>query len=585
MPSVALLGLLSVGIGIELAVTAFLILRFLESREPQVRWWAVAFSLYTAHVVLETLAFIWPAALFLLWWRHLFFLLAAAAMARSFGPLPLPLSPLLAAVAMVFSGLVLSGLLFSGSPGWAALPPSVLGGAWFILAALRYVRSVGGLDERSSLLVFGGLLLTGLISLAYPLLRPQQIWLGVGAVLAGLFTIAFALGVLLRSWARAQDLATVNAVAEMLNRSTNIQEAVESSLHRVIELMELRSGWVFIQEDGGYVLAARHALPDDLAANDAAAMTGDCRCLQLLREGRLRQAVNTVPCLRLENAGWPQTRHASVPLHTAEGALGVMNLMLPAGRNLAGRELDMLAAVGHQIALAVERNRLFEEVRAKEAARGELIERLLTAQEDERRRIARELHDEAGQALTALILNLEMAEHAAAPEEAARLERLRGIAEHTLGELRTLIYELRPTILDDLGLGAAIRWMVKEVVEPTGLKVDLQLQGLDRRLPHQVETAIFRITQEAFNNMLKHAAASRARVAVEVNSREVTVTVEDNGKGFNPAAVPVSRSGRGLGLMGMRERAELLGGILEIDSVLGRGTRVHGVLPLPDGTG
>jgi len=593
MPSVAILGLLSVGIGIELAVTAFLILRFLESREPQVRWWAVAFALYTAHVLLETLAFIWPAGLFLLWWRHLFFLLAAAAMARSFGPLPLPLSPLLAAVALVFSGLVLSGLLFSGSPGWAALPPSLLGGAWFILAALRYVRSVGGLDERSSLLVFGGLLLTGLISLAYPLLRPQQIWVGVGAVLAGLFTIAFALGVLLRSWARARDLATVNAVAETLNRSTNIQEAVESSLHRVIELMGLRSGWVFInegggyvlQEDGGYVLAARHALPDDLAANDAAAMTGDCRCLQLLREGRLLQAVNTVSCLRLENAGWPQTRHASVPLHTAEGALGVMNLVLPPGRNLAGRELDMLAAVGHQIALAVERNRLFEEVRAKEAARGELIEKLLTAQEDERRRIARELHDEAGQALTALILNLEMAEHAAAPEEAARLERLRGIAEHTLGELRTLIYELRPTILDDLGLGAAVRWMVKEVVEPTGLKVDLQLQGLDRRLPHQVETAIFRITQEAFNNMLKHAAASRARVAVEVNSREVTVTVEDNGKGFNPAAVPVSRSGRGLGLMGMRERAELLGGILEIDSVLGRGTRVHGILPLPDGTG
>src|SRR3972149_3543987 len=100
MPSVAILGLLSVGIGIELAVTAFLILRFLESREPQVRWWAVAFALYTAHVLLETLAFIWPAGLFLLWWRHLFFLLAAAAMARSFGPLPLPLSPLLAGVWM-----------------------------------------------------------------------------------------------------------------------------------------------------------------------------------------------------------------------------------------------------------------------------------------------------------------------------------------------------------------------------------------------------------------------------------------------------------------------------------------------------
>src|SRR3972149_6699563 len=93
MPSVAILGLLSVGIGIELAVTAFLILRFLESREPQVRWWAVAFALYTAHVLLETLAFIWPAGLFLLWWRHLFFLLAAAAVGRRFRTLPPPPFP------------------------------------------------------------------------------------------------------------------------------------------------------------------------------------------------------------------------------------------------------------------------------------------------------------------------------------------------------------------------------------------------------------------------------------------------------------------------------------------------------------
>lgn len=576
MSSFALLGLLSVGIGIELAVTAFLLLRYLESREAQVGWWAAAFALYTAHVLLETLAFIWPGLIIL---RHLFFVLGAAAIARSLGPLPLPLSPLLAAVAVV-----LSALLLPSSPGWAAVPPSLLGGAWFVLAAVRYSQVVGGLEERSSLLVFGGLLLTGAISLAYPLLRPQPIWVGVGAGLSGLFTIAFALGVLLRSWARARDLATVNAVAETLNRSTDIREALQTSLQRVVELMNLRSGWVFIQEGDGYTLAAQRALPEALAADDAAAMAGDCRCLQLLREGRLRQAVNTVPCLRLENAGWPQMRHASVPLYTAGRAVGVMNLLLPEGRNLVGRELDMLAAVGHQIALAVERNRLFEEVRAKEAARGELIEKLLTAQEDERRRIARELHDEAGQALTALILNLEMTERAAPLEEAARLERLRAIAEHTLSELRTLIYELRPTILDDLGLGAAIRWLVKEVVEPAGITVELQLRGLEGRLPHAVETAVFRITQEAFNNMLKHAQASRARVAVEVD-QEVSITVEDNGRGFNPATVPPSRTGRGLGLLGMRERAELLGGRLVVESTLGRGTRVHGVLPLRDGGG
>jgi len=575
MPSTALQALLAVGIGIQLAVTAFLVLRFFEGRELQVRWWAIAFFFYTAHVMAETFSFVWPDLLIL---RHLLFLLAAAALARSFGPLPPLLSPWVGLGAMV-----LSAVLLRVSPVWAAVPPSLVGGLWFAAAAQGYVRSVGGLDERSSLLVFGGLLATGLLALAYPLLRPNPLLVGAGAVLSGLSTIAFALGVLLRSWARARDLAAINAVAETLNRSADIQEALQTSLRRVIELMGLRSGWVFLEEDGGFVLAAHQALPEELAARAAEAMSGDCRCLELLREGRLRQAVNTVPCLRLERLGWPTARHASVPLHTAERALGVMNLVLPPGRNLVGRELDMLATVGNQIALAVQRSRLFEEVRAKEAARGELIEKLLTAQEDERRRIARELHDEAGQALTALILNLEMAERAASAEEARRLERLRGIAEHTLGELRTLIYELRPTILDDLGLGAAIRWLVKEVVEPAGIRVDLNLQGLDHRFPHQVETAIFRITQEAFNNLLKHAQASRASVAVEADGRAVTVTVEDNGRGFDPANLP-ARSGSGLGLLGMRERAELLGGTLEVKSGPNRGTRIRGVLPLNDTT-
>ncbi len=575
MPFVALLALLSAGIGIQLAVTAFLVLRFLEGREAQVRWWAIAFALYTVHLILEALSLSWPQ---LLIGRHLFFLLAAAALARGFGPPPLPFALLLGAGAMA-----LSVALLPVSPGWAALPPSLLGGFLFIRAAVGYAQMVGGLGERSSRLVFSGLLLTGLLALDYPLLRLNPIWVGVGGALSGLFTITFALGVLLRSWARARDLATINAVAETLNRSTNTGEALQSSLRRLSELMGLRSGWVFTQQDGGYTLAAHQSLPRELADREAEAMSGDCRCLQLLREGRLHHAVNTVPCLRLERVGWPQTRHASVPLRTAERSLGVMNLMLPKGRNLVGRELDMLAAVGNQIALAMERNRLFEDVRAKEAARGELIEKLLTAQEDERRRIARELHDEAGQALTALILSLEMAERAASPEDAPRLERLRGIAEHTLAELRTLIYELRPTILDDLGLGAAIRWLVKEVVEPTGLKVDLLLPGLDHRLPHQVETAVFRITQEAFNNMLKHAQASRASITVEVNTRAVSVTVTDNGKGFDPSNLAPNSPGSGLGLMGMRERAELLGGTLEIASSASHGTQIRGVLPLTNG--
>ncbi|MDQ7828476.1 MAG: GAF domain-containing sensor histidine kinase [Armatimonadota bacterium] len=568
-----LIPLLALGFGLLLAATAFLVFRYLESREQEVRWWAIAFTLFTGHVVAEGLAFAWPAASLV---RHLLFLFAAGAMARSFGPVPWPLTPLLGVVAVVAAA-----LLLPSSVWLAALPPSVVAGLWFFTAAVRYARFVGGLDERSSRLVAGGMVLEGLVSLSYPLLRPHPVGVGVGAVVSGLAAIMLGLGVLMRAWARARDLATITAVAETLNRSADLREALTASLSRVVELMGLRGGWIFLQEDEGeFALAASHRLPEPLMADGATAMRGDCRCLQMLREGQLRRPVNLVACLRLERVGWLQPRHASIPLHTAERVIGVMNLLLSPGRNFSGRELDLLAATGHEMALAAERTRLLAEVRAKEAARGELIERLLTAQEEERRRIARELHDEAGQALTALILNLEMAGREAAEPDATRLRRLKGIAEQTLGELRRLIYDLRPTVLDDLGLGAAVRWYVREVVEPSGLAVTLDLQGVDRRLPPPAETALFRILQEALNNVLKHAAATRVSVALHVGQDAVRLTVSDDGRGFEVGRPP-ARPGGGLGLLGMRERAELLGGQMHVRSAPGQGTTIEVVLP-PD---
>jgi signal transduction histidine kinase len=348
----------------------------------------------------------------------------------------------------------------------------------------------------------------------------------------------------------------------------------------VVDLMRLSSGWVFLHQNAGFSVTATKNLPRELAADGMARMHGDCRCLQMLREGQLTHAVNTVDCLRLEKAGWDHPRHATVPLRTAGGVLGVMNLILPQRRVFSSRELATLSAIGDEIALAAERARLYEEVRAKEATRGALLEKLITAQEDERRRIARELHDEAGQALTALIVNLEVAEHASSvPADQQRLSRLRAIAEDTLGELRKMIYDLRPTILDDLGLAAAIRWYVKETVEPQGLQVDLAISGLDQRMAPHIETAAFRILQEACTNILKHAGASRARVEVTVADGGIHLTVQDNGRGFDPTAVSQSREGRGMGLLGMQERAELLGGTWKLSSQP-EGTRVEAFIPV-----
>lgn len=562
---------LAVGVGIHLAVAFFLFLRYLSGRERLFGWWAAAYAFFAAHVLAEAVLSILPSwPWFIL--RHSFFITAAWAMVTSFRP-----RWWVAATAVAMAALV--AVLQPVSWLAAASVASAAGGAGFIASAWLLYRREGGLESGSTRLLFWGLLLTGLHALDYPLLRLHAIWQAVGAAVSGAFTLAFGLGIVQRAWERTRELGTMRAVAETLNRSMDTRGALGQALAQIVQLMGVNGGWIFLREGGAFHVAAAERLPADLAADNMAAMRGDCRCLQMLREGQLVQAVNIVHCQRLEAAGWTHPRHATVPLRTAGGTpVGVMNLILPAGRRLTPRELAALSAIGDQVGLATERARLYEELREKEAMRGKLLEKLITAQEDERRRIARELHDEAGQALTALILNLEMAEHAQERMDPAQLRRLRGIAEDTLAELRRLIYDLRPTILDDLGLAAAVRWYVKESVEPQGLEVTMTIDGTDERLPHLVETAVFRIVQEALTNILKHAQARRAEVEIHLRPSDVRLRISDDGRGFDLSAVTARRDG-GLGVIGMRERAELLGGRLQVTSGP-QGTRVEAVIPV-----
>ena len=565
-----LVAALAAGVGIHLVVALFLLLRYLDGRERLFGWWAAAFVFFAAHVFAEALLSIQPLWLWVAL-RHFFFVAAAWAMVTSFQP-SWAVSAGAAAVA------VLTAVVQPLSWLAAAVIASVAGGAGFMISAALLYRREGGLESTSTRLLFWGLLLTGLHALDYPLLRPHPTWQTVGAAFSGAFTLAFGLGIVQRAWERTRELVTMRIVAETLNRSLDTRSALRAAMAQLVELMRVHSGWIFLRNGEGYHVAASEHLPVELAANDMAAMHGDCRCLQMLRDGELRQAVNIVQCQRLERAGWARPRHATVPLRTAGGGpIGVMNLVLPSRRALTPRELATLSAIGDEIGLAAERSRLYDELREKEAMRGKLLEKLISAQEDERRRIARELHDEAGQALTALILNLEIAEQAAGAADPERLRRLRGIAEDTLAELRRIIYDLRPTILDDLGLAAAVRWYVKESVEPQGLQVSMTISGADDRLPHHVETAVFRIVQEALTNILKHAQARRAEVDLRMGPSDVRIRIDDDGKGFDLSTVTARRDG-GLGVMGMRERAELLGGHLQVASGP-RGTRVEAVIP------
>ncbi|QBS38111.1 sensor histidine kinase [Thermaerobacter sp. FW80] len=216
---------------------------------------------------------------------------------------------------------------------------------------------------------------------------------------------------------------------------------------------------------------------------------------------------------------------------------------------------------------------------------------VLRALEDERKRIARELHDQTSQVLTSLLIHLDLLRERLgeqAPEDVTRkLEFIRRLTSDTLEEIRRLTFDLRPTILDDVGLVPAVRWYVQNVLEPAGIDVELVADGFDGRLRDEIETALFRIIQEALTNILKHSRATRAQVLLRREPGGVSAEVRDNGVGFNPRQVVPGVGpdpGRGLGLFGMRERAALVGGRMELHSRPGQGTRLRVWIPLDGAT-
>lgn len=383
-----------------------------------------------------------------------------------------------------------------------------------------------------------------------------------------------------------RQMAIFRGIAETLNRSFTLREALDGALHRIVELMNVQAGWIFLFHAGdqSFRLAADVNLPAALAVAGKRRMAGDCLCNAKLREGQFTEAVNLIQCARLEQAlpNSPESHtHASVPLIAQDEAVGILNLLLPKGRSFSEGELDMLESVGHELAVTIQRARLFEKVRDQEQTTRELMQRLLVAQEEERGRIARDFHDHAGQLMTALLMQLD---HLAGQAErkdgqtAAALRKLYSLGERGMEELRKLVYELRPPSLDELGLPAAVRTYVESHVRPSGLQVDLQVNDMGARLPPDIETAAFRILQESVTNVLRHAHAHKVEIRLNRKPDLLVIMVRDDGAGFDPEDDTVGR--KSLGLAGMRERAQLVGGTLQILSSPGLGTTILARLPL-----
>jgi len=238
----------------------------------------------------------------------------------------------------------------------------------------------------------------------------------------------------------------------------------------------------------------------------------------------------------------------------------------PTSFEIAGDPVDEIDRLAHSF------RGLLERVDDERRRSGKLV---LRAQEEERRRVARDLHDEVNQALTAILLRLEALSHDTPPERAAEVSELKRLASQAMDELLNLAHQLRPTALDDHGLLPAIEAQLRAFGERTGIEARLEASGDPARLDEEKQTVIYRVAQEALTNVGRHARARSVELALAVEGEAAELRVRDDGEGFDPAA----DRGGGLGLEGMAERARLVGGKLDLRSSSGAGTELTLTVP------
>lgn len=298
--------------------------------------------------------------------------------------------------------------------------------------------------------------------------------------------------------------------------------------------------------------------------------------------------LTTVIVVNLAMSSFVIRRLEAVALALARFGQGQLSLRLPAHDP---DEIGSLSAafndMGQRVQSEEAENRaLSEDLRHEASRRYELLKRLIVAQEDERKRVARDLHDGLGQDLAGLALRLEVIEKQSIgqPETMrARLREARALIDETTAHAYAMILSLRPSALDDLGLAAALRTHADRVLKDAGIRFEIKSGDLARRLPPEIETALFRVIQEALTNVVRHSGARQVSVSLAAHDGLFEGEIADDGRGFDVDAVREDGHGpRGLGLLGMEERVVQIGGTLEIFSKSGAGTRLRIKIPLPE---
>jgi signal transduction histidine kinase len=263
--------------------------------------------------------------------------------------------------------------------------------------------------------------------------------------------------------------------------------------------------------------------------------------------------------------------------------VGFLGLDIPSSRRLSQYEFHLMGSLGNFLGGAIVNAQMRETIRCDRHELRRLTAKLFQSQEEERRRIARELHDESGQSLTAVKLALERLEQNLPSHEKGLREAIGEIimmVRRTSSEIRHLSYHLHPTLLSDLGLEPALDLYFKEIKNHTGHNIEFSMVGFDRRLDADMETVFYRFSQETLTNALKHSGSNNFRLSIIKSYPKIIFRAEDDGIGFDTQIIGTNK--RNLGLLGMRERTSLLGGTFQLRSKPGKGTRIRIEIPFTE---
>lgn len=385
-----------------------------------------------------------------------------------------------------------------------------------------------------------------------------------------------------------RNLVALNTIASVVSQSLNLNKILGNAVDRTLEIMRVNASGILLLDEERQVL--RYEVSRGFSRNYVAktyykmgagiiggvAQTGEPIVIDDVLAGREPRDSLAMEGMRAL---------VCVPLRAKEKSLGALIIASRDFRRFSAEDVRLLESIAAQIAISVENAKLHKEVRYHDEIRGELLREIFSIQEEERKRIARELHDDTMQSLASLAANLE-AVASMLPVEASKvkgiLKGLQSLSIGTLDEIHRLIYKLRPTLLDDLGLVAATRWLAENNLGTAGIKVNFRVAGGERRLYSSLETTLFRVIQEAISNIARHAHATHAQILINFKRGSIQVQIRDDGVGFDfEEAINSKDRPRGLGLLGMKERAGLFNGSFTITSSPGGGgTKINVKIPI-----